>query len=493
MANSTRIVCFVDIVNSTQLNDRFGNDEWANFRDGFLEVGKIVFEDISLDENKSNRYIKSIGDAHLIEFEAFEPALHFCTRMHQLYKKQTCLENQPIQLRAILYQGVVEDTVDDFFGHGVNMAARLEGYAAADEIWVNGSFAKSIEKVWGVEKTNRYFISKGDFSFRGSEETEEALSFDWQSYSTDYPDYGLAGYIYSFLDSLNYSPSNLSIQDMGKAGDIIWPVVPRDIVNAIHSGQIEIIRVLTHLGWRIRILIADCNSADFPQKEKSEVFSREILKYAEHRGLLNIEFIYLSDLYQPTQRRYAQIHYIFQEVISNFSLSDMLSINHKKYSESIIQEISNSATLDFLRPALTIAAVMYLAQQAKTKCIVIAGEDEKIQWVRSHDIPSSRNLIGAVFHPVLETEKGYQERQRPNWPQWYSVSDLRDDMRNPNLANWLMAMHLFPPLFPAKQVSILGLNFGLKQVLEEKIKLEQRHLNELARIVFDRTLALTLS
>ena len=218
---------------------------------------------------------------------------------------------------------------------------------------------------------------------------QELFSFEWKEFSRDNPNDSLIKTVSDYLDRATVEMSNLSVSELAIRGVVIWPVVPRDLATAIHRGQAEIIRLLAMLGWSVKLLIADCGSDRF-DRPYSEAFCNKLRKYTEWRGVIITEEVYMSDLFQPGSDEYIQIHSILQRVITNLKFADLLDINNKEYSEEQREEIKRSPTLDFLRQALSVAAVLYLAEQAGQKCIVVAGLDERIQWERTFRVPLTR-------------------------------------------------------------------------------------------------------
>ena len=202
------------------------------------------------------------------------------------------------------------------------------------------------------------------------------------------------------------------------------------------------------------MLLADCGAKDTPRHE-SEEFMRNVNKYMTQRNLENITFSFMSDLYKPQSEQCYAMHGYFQKVITDFTLEELISINNKEYAVAVKEKIMKSSTLDFLRPALTIGAVLRLSPKLGGKSVVVVGHDEKIQWERGLDIQGSRSQFGVIFNPVLETGR-YQVRQEKTMPFWYSWEAMAADMEKSNLAQWTTQLHAYLPEFPSKCVTIEG-------------------------------------
>ena len=226
----------------------------------------------------------------------------------------------------------------------------------------------------------------------------ELFSFEWQEFKNDYPEHSLAKLVFQHLRQGKVEAPYLGIKDLMNSGVIIWPVVPRDIVNAIHRGQAEVIRLLVLLGWRVHLLIADCGSSNNYDKSDSIRFSEKLKKYIANRDIEKIETSYLSEYYKSGFPDYNRIQEIFRTIISDLTLQDFLNIVNKGYTNRVKDDILRRATLDCLRPVLSLAAVLHLAQKTSQKSIVVAGADERRQWERAYDIPNTRDRIGVLMN-----------------------------------------------------------------------------------------------
>jgi hypothetical protein len=197
---------------------------------------------------------------------------------------------------------------------------------------------------------------------------------------------------------------------------------------------------------------ADCGSSGYPRMY-SEAFFNSLKRYTEGRGILKLEMMHMSDFYQPSYQEYSQVQDIFRKVVPDIGLEDLLAINNKKYNVEQQEKIQHSSTLDFLRPALSVAAVLYLAEQAGQRCIVVAGSDERIQWTRTIRVPGTRPQLGFLMIPVLK-DAMYQGKHKSDWPIWDSLQALVLGMESTNLAWWTFRLHAYLPAFPAKSVKI---------------------------------------
>jgi hypothetical protein len=450
-----QITCFTDLKDSTSLTEHLGHDEYLPQLHEHLRIGRIL-ADLS-----GGRYIKNEGDAHMVTFTTVESALQFATEIQQCCTENPSLLRTPSAVRVTLFLGIVEPTPDDVYGSGVNQAARVVHIAQEGEVIVNEAFSEACKHKWGGTEQGRLLTSKGQYELKGITDPprQELYSFDWKRYRQEHPEHSLAGLVYDDFQKASVEVSNLSMGDIGTPSLVIWPVVPRDLATAIHRGQAEIIRLLALLGWTVRLLVVDCGTSDF-DRPYCEKFSRCIRDYLSVRGVGLTNIAFMSDLYDPRSPGYDVLQSIFRRIASDLSLEDLLAINNKDYSSNIKDEIRRSATLDFLRPALSTAAVLFMAGMERKKCIVVSGADERIQWERTYRFPGTRDQLGVLMNPILRMDEGHESRQKSDWPIWDSQQSLVRDMEATNLAWWVFRMHVFLPSFPASSIEMSGLSIS---------------------------------
>lgn len=483
--NKIATSCFVDIKDSATLTTMLGEETFRPLRDEFLRVGR------SFADLVGGTYIKSLGDAHLVAFEYLEPALRYATCFQEYYHSRACFRQPAIVVRIGLFTGVVEGIGGDVLGSGVNAAARVEAKTAPGEVWVNQDFLEAIRAVWGPAKADAVFQSAGTHELKGiSPAMQELFAFDWPAFAASSPADGLVSMVLKHFQQAGIVLAGADLKELGQPDSVIWPVVPRDAVNAIHRGQLECVRLLAKLGWRVKVLIADCGAKERAPREYSEAFRNLITDYSEKRGLMGLDFVFVSDLFRPRCDGCDSIHKFLQTVIADMALDDLLEINEKYYSQEVKEEIRKSATLDFLRPALTIAAVMQLTRPMTSKSLVVVGRDEKFQWERTLSIPEARARFGVLLTPILEWDEGHQGRQIKNWPMWFSWESMADakEMRTSNLAQWSASLHCFLPGFPAPYVDLEGRSIGPADWQDSKAFREHFDVRAVARRAFETVL-----
>jgi pimeloyl-ACP methyl ester carboxylesterase len=142
-------VLFTDIVGSTDRAAALGDTRWAQLLDDHDKIcGRAV-------ESVRGRIVKMTGDGVLATFDGPATAI---TAAHQMIEHLAVLG---VHLRAGVHTGEVERRGKDIGGIGVNLAARVMGAAADDEVWVS-STVPGLTVGSPIE-----FESKGTFDLKG--------------------------------------------------------------------------------------------------------------------------------------------------------------------------------------------------------------------------------------------------------------------------------------------------------------------------------------
>lgn len=469
------VTCFTDLKNSTAMTEELGAKVMDPMREEYLRVGKI------LANNCGGTYKKNTGDGYVIVFNGIEAGFRFAAQLQQYYHPQPNYSKEPLVSRVGLFLGVIGNTFDDVFGSGVNQAARTEAAANPGEILVNQDLARGVEKIWAKDKTDRFLSRAGQYEFKGIRDPVELLNFNWQEYIKEYSEGSLSSLVFKHFGEASITPANARLADIASLPSIIWPVVPRDGVNAIHRGQLEIIRLLAMMGSKVHVLIADCGVAENYPRPYSEEFRKMIDDYIPKRNLKAFDYHFMSDLFIPGCKGCSNFHRHFQDVISKLTLEQLLDINRKGHKD-VMDAINAYPTLDFLRPALTIASVLHLSDQFGGKCIVVAGYDELKQWEGAHtSIQAARNQFGVLFNPILNTKQGFQGHQKKDWPLYFSWDQIYRDMDNYDLAVWFTKLHLFLSSFPAPSVVINGVSI-FPDVWQDDSKAEEQLFKKVDKV-----------
>ena len=450
MASQTLTLCFTDLTGSTATTESLGND---NYRPNVLEFFKVGRQ---LADFTGGNYLKDVGDGHVVTFADAGRAMQFAMLLQEYYVVQPCRDRLPLGVKIGLAQGEVDVTSDDVSGSGANEAARVLGKSGPGQVIINSVLHQALTKIWGPTSVAQYFSTTGIQTLAGitNPPEQELYAFSWPEYATDHPQLSLSSFVMRHLERARVEPSRVSVRDLAHPGVIIWPVVPRDLVTAIHQGQAEMIRLLTSLGWQVNLIIADCGAPPKDDRGHAKAFQQKLETHLAARDIKAVQTSYMSDLYNPAYSGYERLQQLFKEISSRLTLADFLNINNKSYTLAVTEEIEKNPTLDCLRPALTLAAILYFVGLSQRKAIVVAGFDERIQWDLIYRHPNTQDQLGVLMNPVFNVSREHQARQHNRWPSWVSRSDLRRDMDAHNLAWWAFHLHAFLPVFPAEAVAI---------------------------------------
>lgn len=457
--------CFTDMESYTSQTEALGSVKMREIIDEHMRVGKALFA------ANGGKYVKEIGDAHMGTFDDPVNALQFAAEFQQYYMTTPCFEDRGLKFSIGIATGVVDNVKGVTFGSGVNLAARVESKANAFSVFVNDRLVDDINKILGKTETSKLFNSIGNVDLKGFKENEhELFEFDFEDYLENLSYVGLAKHVYKCIENSGSAISNLSAKALASPGHIIWPVVPRDFATAIHRGQIEIIRLLAKIGWKVHFLLADCGSLTNPGREKTSAFCKNIEEHAGFRNLINLEKSCLSYYYNIDNPEYKTVIDKFREITSNLSVETLIGFNEKNYSDEEKMKIQKEPMLDFLRPALTSAVVLHLTKTlsvSNVRTILIAGADERKQY--DHWIDKDMKNLGAIYIPRLNNKpddsgrKPHTARQLNNWPIWYSKEALKEDVKKTNAAKWLFQLFAKLPSFPSKDVVIDGTEIVIAQ------------------------------
>jgi class 3 adenylate cyclase len=138
--STTIALLFTDVVASTDLGIRVGNETMSKIRRAHFNKGR------ELVERYGGYQIKTIGDSLMVAFRTAIDALNF-----QLdFRADT--GHEQIKIRAGIHVGLIHVEDEDAFGSMVNFAARVITFAEGPEIWLSSSAKDHIDQ----EKSERH-------------------------------------------------------------------------------------------------------------------------------------------------------------------------------------------------------------------------------------------------------------------------------------------------------------------------------------------------
>jgi len=484
LINKVATTCFTDIKDSTPLTEAMGNVEFGRLRNNY----RSFCEALAITCGATIK--KGTGDGHMLVFDDLLLAFQFATQIQEYYLAQASVCEIPIELRVGMFIGAIQEEEYDAFGSGVNQAARVQGASGPGTILVNNELVEYMKTVWGAGIASSIFTDIKEYPLKGIEKPVKLATFQIQEYLKRFPERGLSSLIIKQFDGAGVVVSNLELSDVANQPLVIWPVVPRNDVTAIHSGQVEIIRLLALTGSHLHILISDCGVEDNLSKEYSEKFKERVIAHASKRGITNISYSFMTELFEPTRKDYNAYYTRFHNVISRFTLEHLNRINQKDYAEDILQSLIKKPALDFLRPALTIACILQIVNDQKKKSIIIAGADERMQWEHTRDIyPYTASKFGELYNPKLNNKDGTQSYQRGNWPIFSAWQRIVEDMEKYDFADWLAKLHLFLSVFPQQSIEVNGVEFTPDDWRDSSIE-DKINKSALAKYVYENILCI---
>jgi class 3 adenylate cyclase len=118
----TIALLFTDIVGSTRLANRMGDEKWIDVIINHAQKGRYLMNAFDCYE------IKMIGDAFMIAFRTADDAIDFAFQFHG------DTGHEAIRMRAGIHVGSVYIVDDDLYGKTVNYAARI--VKAVPDDWI---------------------------------------------------------------------------------------------------------------------------------------------------------------------------------------------------------------------------------------------------------------------------------------------------------------------------------------------------------------------
>ena len=149
-------ILFTDIVDSTRYWDTKGDIKGRLMVD---QHNRLVFPVVKKFRGK---VIKTIGDSVMASFSSPENALRAAIGIQQsLQHYRNKNKRFKLEIRIGMHTGKALIEKNDVFGDTVNVAARVEGAAKANEILISGSTEKNVSRSEYALRKKTSFIPKG--------------------------------------------------------------------------------------------------------------------------------------------------------------------------------------------------------------------------------------------------------------------------------------------------------------------------------------------
>lgn len=414
----------------------------------------------ALAERNNGRTSNGMQDKLLVHFNGVDNALSFAAQLQQLCSPRPGQPAKTVAARVSISLGAVDASAEHVVGHGVDGAVAAIERLGPGEVVIDKGIYQTCSDYLGPDKTAAICspVNTTDGMQTNRHVEDERYQFNWKEFVTRTPDASIGKHILNHCKKAHIELSNVTERDLSCPGHIIWPVVPRDLATAIHRGQIELIRLMVNIGWSVNVLIADCGGEHEYEDSYVDKFQNCLAAAALNRDIVFTTVQRMSALYDPSYERYRCLQGLFRKISTTMTVDELMEINNKGYSADDITRNNAKPTLAYIRPPLTIAAVLHLAHETGTKCVVVSGRDESQQWKQAYNIPNALSRIGALMIPVIKMDRKHQLLQKERWPIWHSEADIVRHISEAqtNTAWWIYCLHAFLPAFPEEAVRIGG-------------------------------------
>ena len=163
-----RTILFTDIVESTSLTQKFGDDAAMELVDLHDSVVRDALKDLG------GREVKHLGDGIMASFVSAAAAVKCATRVqNELAKHVRANSDRPLQVRVGIAAGEPVERHNDLFGVTVQLASRLCAHAEADQILVSNVVAEL------CEGKTLPFQELGDVTLKGFHHPVRAHAVVW--------------------------------------------------------------------------------------------------------------------------------------------------------------------------------------------------------------------------------------------------------------------------------------------------------------------------
>jgi class 3 adenylate cyclase len=138
LISKERAILFADVSGSTALYELLGDKPAAKAIDALLGVLREVIA------TRDGQVVKTIGDELMVVFNNPAAACEAAREMQQRVSLWPPTSGAKLAIRIGFHFGIVLEDKGDFWGDGVNTAARLAGLAKAGQILTTGSTVNAL-------------------------------------------------------------------------------------------------------------------------------------------------------------------------------------------------------------------------------------------------------------------------------------------------------------------------------------------------------------
>jgi class 3 adenylate cyclase len=168
--DGTVTLLFTDIVDSTPLTERLGDERWMDL---LREHNAIVRQQIAAHDGYE---VKTEGDGFMVAFGSARRALQCAVDIQRSFAERNGGAETPVEVRAGLHTGECIQDAGDFYGKHVNLAARIASRARGSEILVS-SLLRELAAGGGDKVT---FGDPRDVDLKGIAEPQRVYAVEWR-------------------------------------------------------------------------------------------------------------------------------------------------------------------------------------------------------------------------------------------------------------------------------------------------------------------------
>jgi adenylate cyclase len=168
LISKERAILFADVSGSTALYELLGDKPAAKAIDACLGTLKDVIA------ARDGLVVKTIGDELMVVFNNPEAACEAAREMQQRMSTWPPISGAKLAIRIGFHYGLVLEDKGDFWGDGVNTAARLAGLAKAGQILTTGATANALP---GLQRSNLRDLDA--ISVKGKQDAVRVFELMW--------------------------------------------------------------------------------------------------------------------------------------------------------------------------------------------------------------------------------------------------------------------------------------------------------------------------
>jgi class 3 adenylate cyclase len=160
-------VLFTDIVDSTLLTERYGDETWS----AVLSDHRATVRDSVRAHDGTE--VGTQGDGFLVRFDVPDDAADCAVDIQQLLADHREEDERVPHVRIGIHAGEVVHRDDDLVGRVINLAARVTAEAAPDEILVTEPFADHLAP-------GHPLVDRGLRTLKGFDQPRHLLALAWE-------------------------------------------------------------------------------------------------------------------------------------------------------------------------------------------------------------------------------------------------------------------------------------------------------------------------